>query len=235
MNPEQELSSRPSRGVVFKSYSPNQTVLFPMDLGELIGANHPARVVSTVIDRIEAGPLLARYKGGGSSSYHPRMLLKVVVYGYLCNIFSSRGLEASLKENVPMMWLSGMQCPDHNTINRFRSERLKGVVKEVFAGVVGLLVESGLVSIKQVYVDGTKIEANANRYSFVWAKSIETNRSKMAAQIQELWDYAESVAAEELKDKRPESFQPMDPAAVAQTIGQIDTTLRGVKKKSRPR
>lgn len=206
-------------------------MLFPADLGELIEANHPARVVSMVIDRIETGPLLSKYKGGGCSSYHPRMLLKVLVYGYLCNIFSSRRLEAALKESVPMMWLSGMQHPDHNTINRFRSERLKGVVKEVFAGVVGLLVESGLVSIKQAYVDGTKIEANASRYSFVWAKSIETNRAKMAAQIQELWDYAESVAGEELKDKRPESFLPMDPAAVAHTVGQIDATLRAGGKK----
>lgn len=69
------------------------------------------------------------------------------------------------------MWLSGMEKPDHNTINRFRSDRLKGVVKEVFSQVVMMLVESGHVDLQRVFTDGTKIEANANKYTFVWGKS----------------------------------------------------------------
>lgn len=66
------------------------------------------------------------------------------------------------------MWLSGMEKPDHNTINRFRGERLRGVIKKIFAEVVLLMVESGHVDLQKVYTDGTKIEANANRYTFVW-------------------------------------------------------------------
>jgi len=68
------------------------------------------------------------------------------------------------------MWLSGMSRPDHNTICRFRSKRLKGEIKKVFAMVVALLVEEGFVCIKEAFIDGTKIEANANRYIFVWGK-----------------------------------------------------------------
>jgi transposase len=223
------------RLVSFKAYTPNQMFLFPPSLGDLIEPHHPVRVVCEVVDRMDISPLLKNYKGGGSSSYHPKMLLKVLIYGYLCNIYSSRRLESAVKESVHMMWLSGLQRPDHNTINRFRTDRLKGVVKQVFSQVVSLLVESGHVSLKQVYVDGTKIEANANRYTFVWGKSIETNKAKMAAQLEELWNFAESVAQEELKDKRPESFAPVDPEQIRKTIDGIDQALESSKKKVPPK
>lgn len=220
--------------VTFKAYEQHQTLLFPPALSDMIDGNHPVRVVSDVIDRIDISPLMKAYKGGGSSSYHPRMLLKVLIYGYLCNIYSSRGMEAATKESIYMMWLAGLQQPDHNTINRFRGERLSGVLKEVFANVVKLLVDSGHVSLKRVYTDGTKIEANANRYTFVWAKSVETNRAKLAAQIEELWDHAEAVAAEELKDQRPAKFEATDPQEVARTIERIDAALGSEKKKKLP-
>jgi len=95
------------------------------------------------------------------------MLLKVLVYGYLCNIYSSRKLEDAVRENIHFMWLAGMNTPDHHTINRFRSERLKENIKELFSQVVLLLAEAGMISLREVYTDGTKIEANANKYSFV--------------------------------------------------------------------
>jgi transposase len=96
---------------VFKTYTPNQISLLPPSLDELIDTNHPVRVVSQVIDSINIDSLQMQYKGGGTSSYHPRMLLKVLVYGYLCNICSSRKTEAALKENIHFMWLSGMSKP----------------------------------------------------------------------------------------------------------------------------
>ena len=220
--------------VAFKAYEQNQALLFPPALSDLIDRNHPVRVVSDVMDRIDISCLMKTYEGGGCSAYHPRLLLKVLVYAYLCNIYSSRGIEASVKESIHMMWLAGLQRPDHNTINRFRGKRLSGVLKQVFANVVKLLVESGHVSLKQAYTDGTKIEANAGRYTFVWAKSVETNRAKLAAQIEELWGHAEAVAAEELKDQRPEAFGATDPAEVARTIELIDAALGSDKKKKLP-
>jgi transposase len=151
--------------VKFKDYAQNQIMLIPPSLEEMINVNYPVRIVNQVIDKIDIDPLFAKYKGGGTSSYHPRMLLKVVVFAYLSNIYSSRRMEAALKENIHFMWISGMNTPDHNTINRFRSERLKGVLKQVFGKVVELLVAEGLVNLKEVYVDGTKIESKANRYT----------------------------------------------------------------------
>ena len=115
--------------LVFKDYNPNQNLLLPPSLEELIDSNHPVRVVNQVVDNIDIEPLIKKYKGGGSSSYHPRLMLKVLIYGYLSNQYSSRKMEQALHQNIHFMWLSGMSYPDHNTINRFRSERLKGVLK----------------------------------------------------------------------------------------------------------
>lgn len=135
----------------FKPYSPNQAMLLPPSLDEMIATNHPVRVVNRVINQIDIRPLIRTYKGGGSSSYHPRMLLKVLIYAYLRNIYSSRQMEDSLRENIYFMWLSGMNQPDHNTINRFRGKRLEGHLKDIFSAVVVLLAEEGHMSIREVF------------------------------------------------------------------------------------
>ena len=192
--------------VVFKDCSPNQILLLPPSLEEMIDPNHPVRVVNQVIDSLDLDLLIKKYKGGGCSSYHPRLLLKLLVYGYLSNQYSSRKIEQAAKQNIHFMWLSAMSYPDHNTINRFRSDRLKGVLRGVFSQVVLLLVEKGIITLKEAYLDGTKIEANANRYTFVWGRSISKSKERIKKQLDELWSYAESVAREELENNEPESF-----------------------------
>jgi len=211
--------------LVFKTYNQQQSLLLPPDLEELIEANHPVRVINAVIDSLDIDKVIKTYKGGGTSSFHPRMLLKVLVYAYICNEYSSRRIEQLMRRDVQFMWLSAMATPDHNTINRFRTERLKDVLKDVFTQVVKLLVESGHIGLKDINVDGTKIEANANRYTFVWGNAIKTSREKMGQQLESLWNYAETIATEELKDKRPSSFAPVDPEQVSKTIAQINEAL----------
>ena len=161
-------------------------MLLPPSLEEKIAEHHPVRIVSRVIESINITALEKQYQGGGTSSYHPKMMLKVLVYSYLTNIYSSRKIEEALQQNIHFMWLSGFGEPDHNTINRFRGERLQGVLKPIFVQVVELLAEAGLMSLKEIYTDGTKIEANANRYTFVWGKAIKTNKEKMKRQLDEL-------------------------------------------------
>jgi len=212
--------------VKFKDYAQNQIMLIPPTLEEMIDAHHPVRIVNKVIDQIDIDPLFSKYKGGGTTSYHPRMLLKVVVFGYLSNIYSSRRMEAALKENIHFMWISGMNTPDHNTINRFRSERLKGVLKQVFGEVVELLVAEGLVNLKEVYIDGTKIESKANRYTFVWGKAIKTNKERIQRQLKELWEYTQQLAQEELQDTAPTTFEQIDSQKVADTINKINEALK---------
>ena len=179
--------------VVFKRYDQNQPMLLPRSYEEMVAENHPVRVVNEIIERIDIAELEGTYKGGGTSSYHPRMLLKVVVYAYLRNMYSSRKMEEALKENVHFMWLSGGAKPDHNTINDFRGKRLKDHLKKIFNQVVVLLSEQGAISLKEIVLDGTKIEANANRYTFVWGKAIKTSRERIERQLRELWKYVEEV------------------------------------------
>ncbi len=212
--------------VAFKAYQQHQAMLLPPSLDELITPGHPVRIVNQVLDKIDIDPLLKKYKGGGSSSFHPRMLLKVLVYSYINNTYSSRKIEAALKENIHYMWLSGMNTPDHNTINRFRSDRLKDVLRQVFTQVVLLLSEQGVLNIKELYTDGTKIEANANRYTFVWGNAIKTSKERIKKQLNELWQYAQKVAAAELPDTDPTRFDKIDADKVEQTIEQINEALK---------
>ena len=105
-----------SRNVVFKTYDQDQLSLLPPSYDDLVPKNHPVRIVNTIIDHLDIDKLTKTYKGGGTSSYHPRMLLKVIVYAYLRNLYSSRKIEQALQENIHFMWLSGQSTPDHNTI-----------------------------------------------------------------------------------------------------------------------
>lgn len=212
--------------IIFKETKEGQGFLLPPSLDEMIAKHHPVHLVKKVIDSIDVDILLEKYKGGGTSSYHPKMLLKVLVYAYLNNIYSSRRIEAALKENIHFMWISGMSTPDHNTINRFRSERLKGILKQVFGKVVELLAEEGLINLKEVFIDGTKLEANANKYTFIWGKAIKNNKEKIKKQLEELWQYTQRIADEESKDTTPTTFAEVDSKKVTETINEINKILK---------
>lgn len=215
--------------VVFKTYNQSQLSLLPPSYDDLVAAHHPVRIVNTIIDQIDICDLERSYKGGGTSSYHPRMLLKVIIYAYLGNIYSSRKIEQALLENIHFMWLSGQSKPDHNTINDFRGKRLKGKFKNIFNQVVLLLADQGILSLKDLFVDGTKIEANANRYTFVWGKSIKTSKERIKKQLKELWSYVEKVYAEEQMLPNQPDFEEIDREKVAQTIDSINEALKDKK------
>lgn len=220
------MKKRHDLKVVFKTYDQQQPMLLPPSLEELIPANHPVRVVNKVLDQIDIQPLINQYKPGGTSSFHPCMLLKVLVYAYITNIYSSRKIEEALQQNIYFMWLSAMSTPDHNTINRFRGERLKEPLRKIFTQVVELLATEGLLNIKELYTDGTKMEANANRYTFVWGKAIKTNKERIKKQLDELWQYAQQLAFEELNDSDPSGFDKINADKVAQTIDKINEALK---------
>ena len=217
---------------IFKPYNQHQIMMLPPSLDELISKDHPVRVVNDVINSINIEPLISAYKSTGCSSYHPQMLLKVLVYGYVSNVYSSRKLETSCKENINFMWLSAMNYPDHNTINRFRGVRLKEALREIFEQVVQLLAKEGLLSIEDIYTDGTKIEANANKYTFVWKKSIQTNKEKMKKQLAEIWDYAQNLADDEDRLPDPPDFTTIDSEKVKDTVDKLNKAVS--KKKDVP-
>jgi transposase len=103
---------------IFKPYEQNQAMLLPPSVEEMIPETHIVRVVNGMIGAIDKKILEKQYKGGGTSAYDPGMLLKVIVYAYTQRIFSSRRIAKEIRENINYMWLSGMNRPDHRTINR---------------------------------------------------------------------------------------------------------------------
>jgi transposase len=165
---------------VFKKYEQNQMMLLPPSLEEMIEEKHMVRVVNEMIDKLNLQPLIETYKGGGTSSYNPVMLLKVWIYAILVKIYSGRQIAKALRENIHFMWLSGSNRPDFRTINQFRSGRLQGVIEEIFVETVLFLAENNYIDLKKYFVDGTKMLADANKHSYVWKKN--TARYKEAVQ-----------------------------------------------------
>lgn len=172
-------------------------MLLPPSLEELIPPNHLVRVINETVERLDIEPLLKTYKGGGTSSYHPLMLLKVLLYAYVEGIYSSRKIAKALRENVHFMWLSGMQRPDFRTLNNFRSGRLKEHIDTIFASLLLFLVESGYVDLESYFVDGSKFMANAHRYSYVWKKNVTRYRKSVLERIEQLLAEIERVNEEE--------------------------------------
>ena len=184
---------------VFKPYSQHQVMLLPPSLEEFIPEQHLVRVVNRTIDGLNVNPLLATYKGSGTSAYSRLSagLLKVLVYAYLSKIYSSRRIAKALREDVNFMWLSGMQRPDFRTINEFRSSRLKGVIDEVFGSMVLFLLDHDYIDLQQYFVDGTKLRADNNKHKIVWAKNTKRYKEKAQQKIKELLTKIQRVNDEE--------------------------------------
>ena len=178
--PSQQRKRRKAKSKqVFKPYQQHQAMLLPPSLEELIPEKHLVRVVNETIDKLNIEPLVATYKGDGTSAYHPLMLLKVLVYAYLTRTYASRMIAKALNENVHFMWLSGMSHPDFRTINTFRSSRLKEVIDQVFGSMVFFLLDHGYVDLQQYFVDGTKLRADSNKHKVVWAKNTKRYKEKV--------------------------------------------------------
>lgn len=172
--------------LAIKSDNRKQNLLLPPSLDELVPENHMVRVVDAVIDRLDISDILSTYRGGGNSAFNPKMMLKVLVFAYLSNVYSSRRIEELLKRDIYFMWLAGMKRPDFRTINYYRGKRLKEGFDTVFTQVVRLLHEEGFVSLKVQYIDGTKIESVANKYTFVWRGSVEKYDARLKAKTEDL-------------------------------------------------
>jgi transposase len=205
--------------------------LLPASLEELIPPGHAVRVVSSVVDRMDLDALLSSYDGGGASRYHPRMLLKVMLYAYLDGVRSSRRIAKALRENVQYMWLAGGQRPDFRTLNRFRSSHLKQTIEEVFVSLTALLVEAGLVSLQETFVDGTKIEAQANRYSFVWGKAVATHKARLEAQVREMLSQIEAENEAEQGCYGDKDLEEVGEDAAPITAEQLERTAREMEER----
>ena len=174
----------------------NQTVLFPQRIDENIAENDPVRIVNAVVDSLDLENFRKLYKESGRSAYHPKMMLKVILYAYMNNVYSCRKIEKLLLRDIHFMWLAGNEKPDFITINRFRN-RVKDELDNVFTQLVLLLAERGFISLEVEYIDGTKIESKANKYTFVWRKSMETGHDKVMERVGALLQQIDESIAQE--------------------------------------
>ena len=185
-----------------------------MDISDLIPADDSVRLLSSALERMDYRKLHAAYSRWGRIETSPESLFKILVYGYMNGIYSSRKLEQACRRDVNFMYLlDRAKAPDHATIARFRSERLTNAVEDLFSQLVNILAEMGELSLSSVFIDGTKLEADANRYSFVWKKSTQKNEAKMqekmkkelpklAAEFNLRFHVGEKIRAKELKKLR---------------------------------
>jgi transposase len=169
--------------IIFKKYDQKQVLQVPIQLEGLIPKNHLSRIVDELVESIEIKELEKYYKGGGRRSYHPKMLLKVWLYGYCERIYTSRKLAKALRENVVFIWLSGNQQPCFKTLSEFRGLKMQGMLDITFKALLSLLLELDYISLEDLYVDGSKWEANGNRHKVVWSKNTERYRARVEERI----------------------------------------------------
>ena len=217
----------------FKFYNQEQGELFPSYLGEKIPQTHPVRLLSGIIDHLDLTELYSTYKDFGCPSFHPRMLLKVVFYAYMNNIYSCRKIEDVLRYHIHYMWLSGSQTPSFSTINRFRSEHMKDCVNRLFTQVVMLLVEMGQVSLEEQYIDGTKIESAANKYTFVWKKTVEKNKAKLEEKIRGILSQIDEGIAQDNAPDADTMPEPIDSQTLARKIEEINERNRQLPRETK--
>lgn len=189
-------------------------MVIPMDIEEMIPVDDSVRLLNAVLERVDYRKLYTAYSRMGRIERSPKRLFKILVYGYMNGIYSSRKLERACQRDINFLYLLGREkAPDHATIARFRSQRLTDVVEDLFAQLVQQLAGAGELSLLNAFIDGTKLEANANRYSFVWKKSTQKNeqkmQEKMKAQLPVLaaafglrFHVGESIKAKNLKQLR---------------------------------
>ena len=161
----------------FKEYNQHQIMLMPPSLDEKVPEGHLARHISTLVDQLDIREIEERYSELGWRAYHPRMLIKLLIYGYSIGIRGSRRIQKETREDLVFMWLAGMQEPDFRTISDFRKDRI-GDIKKLFTQVLDTCRELGMVSCGKISIDGTKIGANSGKNKLTYRKKLERSKAK---------------------------------------------------------
>src|SRR5574344_37916 len=206
----------------FRPYIPNQTVLFPSRIDENIKDNDPVRILSAVVDQLNLDNFKRLYKETGRSPYHPKMMLKVILYAYMNNIYSCRKIEKLLLRDIHYMWLAASEKPDFITINRFRN-RVRKEINSVFTQLVLILAEKGFITLDVEYIDGTKMESKANKYTFVWRRSVEKNRAKLQNKIRTLLRQVDDVIARE--NTKEDASVEFTPETLTEIVDELKSAL----------
>ena len=182
----------------FRPYHPDQGLLLPPDLRDWLPAGHLVHHVGDLVDGLDLTAFYARYEGDGrrQSPYEPRMMLKVLIYGYATGVVSSRGLARKLQEDVAFRVLAAENFPSHRTLCEFRRRHL-GDFKRMFVQVVRLAAETGVANFGKLSIDGTKVRANASKRKAMSYSRMRAEEKRLQGEIEALLDRAQVVDAAE--------------------------------------
>ncbi|CEA04102.1 hypothetical protein BN1050_01822 [Metalysinibacillus saudimassiliensis] len=173
---------------MFKNYTMNQLIL-PLDIEMKLQANDIAFHVHNLVESIPHEAFTPFLRNEGCPAYHPRMMLKIILCAYTQSVFSGRKIEALLKDSLRMMWLAQGYEPSYRTINRFRVHKdMKELLRQCFVQFRCQLIEAKQIDNEAIFIDGTKIEANANKFTFVWKKAIIRYQANLIEKSQAVYD-----------------------------------------------
>mgnify|MGYP006167959181 CR=1 FL=1 len=173
--------------------------LLPPSIDEWLPEEHLARFVVEIVDGLDLRSMSGRYRGSGSKSYHPRLLLSVVFYGYATGVFSSRKLERATYDSVAFRFIAANDHPDHDTIASFRRRFLPDIEK-LFVQILLLAREMGVLKLGTIGLDGTKIHANASRHSALSYGRAGEIEAQLKAEVAELLAKAEAADTADIPD-----------------------------------
>jgi len=183
---------------MFKQYNQNQLQLLPPDLSDMVAKDHLARLINHVVDEMDLSFIEQTYSSNGQHAYPPRMLLKILVYGYASGVRSSRKLADRLKEDIVCMWLAGRLTPDFRTIADFRKDKLADF-KKIFEEVLETSFQIGMARVGKVMIDGTKIRASASKNKAVYRVNLARRKELIKKKVGEIIAEAEKLDEEEEK------------------------------------
>src|SRR5271163_2054484 len=183
----------------FRAIDRETGFLLPPSVDEWLPEKHLARFVVDVVEGLDLRAMSGSYRGTGSASYHPRMLLGLLVYGYATGVFSSRKLERATYDSVAFRYLAGNEHPDHDTIAAFRRRFLKEIEK-LFVVVLQLASAMGVLKMGTIGLDGTKIHANASRHSALSHEHACKIEAQLKGEVADLMAKAEAADAADLPD-----------------------------------
>ena len=182
----------------FRTYLPEQNLLLPPSLREWLPENHLAYFVSDVVDQLDLSAIESVYKeeDRGQPPYHPRMMTKILIYGYCVGVFSSRKIQKRLVEDVAFRVLAAGNQPDFRTISDFRKLHLRAL-EELFRQVLRITLETGTMKLGRVALDGSKVRANASKHKAMSYARMEETEKRLREEVAKLLRQAEAADAEE--------------------------------------
>src|SRR5271166_3982040 len=183
----------------FRTIDRETGFLLPPSVDEWLSEKHLARFVVEVIDGLDLSAMVRSYRGSGSASYHPALLLGVLVYGYATGLFSSRKLERATYDSVAFRFITANEHPDHDTIATFRRRFLKEI-EGLFVRALEMAREMGMLKVGAVAMDGTKIHANASRHSALSYEHAGKIEEQLKAEVSDLMARAEAADQAEVPD-----------------------------------